>query len=65
MSQILLVRPPIGVVPEMDRADTRLAINAAQIALPAWRGRAANDRSAILRRWFDLIIANTEDLIAI
>lgn len=53
---------PIGVVPKMGSADTRLAIDAAQIALPAWRGRVAKDRSAILRRWFDLIIANTDDL---
>ena len=43
-------------------AETQRAIDAAASALPAWRARTAKDRGAILRRWFDLIIAHTEDL---
>ncbi len=38
------------------------AIAAANRAFPAWRARTAKDRSAILRKWFDLIVANTDDL---
>jgi len=39
-----------------------VAIDAASAAFPAWRARTAKERSAILRKWFDLIIANTDDL---
>ncbi|MQT77962.1 succinate-semialdehyde dehydrogenase, partial [Pseudomonas helleri] len=35
---------------------------AAQAALPAWRGKTAKERSHVLRKWFDLIMANQEDL---
>ena len=38
------------------------AVEAAERALPEWRGRTAKDRAAILRRWFDLIMANQGDL---
>jgi succinate-semialdehyde dehydrogenase/glutarate-semialdehyde dehydrogenase len=38
------------------------AIAAASRAFPAWRARTAKERSNILRKWFDLIIANTDDL---
>jgi len=40
----------------------QVAIDAAQAAFPAWRARTAKERSTILRKWFDLIIANTDDL---
>nr|WP_294865264.1 NAD-dependent succinate-semialdehyde dehydrogenase [uncultured Pseudogulbenkiania sp.] len=43
-------------------AETRRAIEAAEAALPAWRTQTAKARSAILRRWFDLIMQNQEDL---
>jgi len=52
-------------VADMGAAETQRAIAAAERALPAWRARTAKDRAAILRRWFDLILANTEDLAAL
>jgi succinate-semialdehyde dehydrogenase/glutarate-semialdehyde dehydrogenase len=42
--------------------ETRRAIEAAERAMPGWRKLAAKDRAAVLRRWFDLILANQEDL---
>jgi succinate-semialdehyde dehydrogenase/glutarate-semialdehyde dehydrogenase len=44
------------------RADAEAAIAAADAALPEWRSRTARERSTILRRWHDLIVANVEDL---
>jgi succinate-semialdehyde dehydrogenase / glutarate-semialdehyde dehydrogenase len=38
------------------------AISAANTAWPAWRGKTAKERSIILRKWFDLLMANQEDL---
>ena len=55
----------VGVVPALGAAETRRAIEAAHAALPAWRAMLAKERSAILRRLFDLMIANTDDLAAI
>jgi len=52
----------IAQVPDMGAAETRRAIAAADAALPAWRAKTAKERAAILRRWFELIIANQEDL---
>ena len=52
----------IGTAPMFDAADTRLAIEAAARALPAWRGKVAKDRSAILMKWFELMLANIDDL---
>jgi succinate-semialdehyde dehydrogenase/glutarate-semialdehyde dehydrogenase len=52
----------LGSVPNMGAAETRRAIEAADAAWPDWRERTAKDRSVILRRWFDLIMANQEDL---
>ncbi|MFL5263374.1 MAG: NADP-dependent succinate-semialdehyde dehydrogenase [Anaeromyxobacteraceae bacterium] len=52
----------LGTVPRMGAAEARRAIEAAGAALPAWRARTARDRAAVLRRWFDLILANQEDL---
>ncbi|WP_441232343.1 NADP-dependent succinate-semialdehyde dehydrogenase [Tardiphaga sp. 215_C5_N2_1] len=52
----------IGSVPKMGAAETNRAIEAANDALPSWRGRTAKERSAVLRRWFDLMMANQEDL---
>jgi len=53
---------PIGTVPKMGAAETRRAIEAANAAWPAWRARTAKERSNILRKWFDLMMANQEDL---
>ena len=49
-------------VADMGVAETRRAIDAAARALPGWRGKTAKERAGILRRWFDLITAHTEDL---
>jgi succinate-semialdehyde dehydrogenase/glutarate-semialdehyde dehydrogenase len=55
----------IGHVPNLGAAETQAAIAAAEVAQKAWAARTAKDRSSILRRWFDLMIANKEDLGAI
>jgi len=52
----------LGTVPKMGVAETRRAIEAANAAFPAWRARTAKERSVILRRWFELMMANQEDL---
>jgi succinate-semialdehyde dehydrogenase/glutarate-semialdehyde dehydrogenase len=52
----------LGTVPRMGEAETRRAIDAADAALPAWRARTAKERSAVLRRWYELMIENQEDL---
>lgn len=49
-------------VPNQGVAETRRAIQAADAAWPAWRSKTAKERAAILRRWFDLILENKEDL---
>ena len=63
----LAVRNPatgeqVGTVPKMGVDETRRAIEAANAAWPAWRSKTAKERSIILRKWFDLIMANQEDL---
>ena len=52
----------LGTVPRLGRADTRAAIDAAARAFPAWRRKTAKERAIAMRRWFDLMIANQEDL---
>src|SRR5256884_5880007 len=52
----------LGTVPKMGAEETRRAIEAADKALPAWRGKTAKERAQILRRWFDLMMANQDDL---
>jgi succinate-semialdehyde dehydrogenase/glutarate-semialdehyde dehydrogenase len=52
----------IASVPDMSGDETRAAIEAADRALPAWRKRSGKERAQILRKWFDLIIAATDDL---
>ncbi len=42
--------------------DAELAIASANAAWPAWRAKTAKERSIILRKWFDLLMANQEDL---
>jgi succinate-semialdehyde dehydrogenase/glutarate-semialdehyde dehydrogenase len=56
---------PIGTVPALGTAETRRAIEAAHRAQPAWRAMLAKDRATILRRLFDLMLANTDDLAVI
>ena len=43
-------------------AETRRAIEAAEKALPGWRSKTAKERASIMRRFFDLMIENQEDL---
>ncbi|MCB1382142.1 MAG: NAD-dependent succinate-semialdehyde dehydrogenase [Notoacmeibacter sp.] len=52
----------IGHVPNLGDAETRAAIDAAEDAQRAWAARTAKERSVILRRWYDLMIANADDL---
>jgi succinate-semialdehyde dehydrogenase / glutarate-semialdehyde dehydrogenase len=52
----------VGRVPRLGRAETRAAIDAAARAFPAWRKKTAKTRAQVLRRWFDLMMANQEDL---
>jgi succinate-semialdehyde dehydrogenase/glutarate-semialdehyde dehydrogenase len=52
----------LGVIPNLGAAETRRAIAAAAEALPAWAARTAKDRSVVLRRWFDLMLQNEQDL---
>jgi succinate-semialdehyde dehydrogenase/glutarate-semialdehyde dehydrogenase len=52
----------LGSIPNMGAAETRRAIAAAAAALPAWRARTAKERAVIMRRWFDLMTENQEDL---
>ena len=52
----------LGTIPNMGASETRRAIEAAQRAFPAWAARTAKDRATILRRWFDLMMANQDDL---
>jgi succinate-semialdehyde dehydrogenase / glutarate-semialdehyde dehydrogenase len=55
----------LGTVPKMGAEETRRAIEAADRALPAWRAKTAKERAQILRRWFDLLMANQDDLAAL
>ena len=49
-------------VPDMGAAETRRAIEAAEAAWPAWRNRTAKERAAVLRKWFELMLAHSDDL---
>ena len=52
----------IGTVPKAGRAETRIAIDRAGAAFPDWRGRTGKERATLLRKWYDLVMANQEDL---
>jgi succinate-semialdehyde dehydrogenase/glutarate-semialdehyde dehydrogenase len=52
----------IGSVPNMGKAETRQAIEAAEKAQKDWAKKTAKERSAILRKWFTLMMENQEDL---
>lgn len=52
----------IGRVPKLSAGETRRAIEAANRVLPAWSKKTAKERAAVLRKWFDLVMANQEDL---
>jgi succinate-semialdehyde dehydrogenase/glutarate-semialdehyde dehydrogenase len=52
----------LGTVPKIGADETRRAIEAADRAWPSWRAKTAKERAVILRKWFDLMMANQEDL---
>jgi succinate-semialdehyde dehydrogenase/glutarate-semialdehyde dehydrogenase len=52
-------------VPDMEAAETRRAIEAAKTAWTEWRRKSAKDRAALLRKWYDLMMANLDDLAGI
>jgi succinate-semialdehyde dehydrogenase/glutarate-semialdehyde dehydrogenase len=49
-------------MPEMDRADTEAAIAAAAAALPSFRKTTGRERSRLLRKWYQLMVDNADDL---
>lgn len=55
----------IGAVAALGGEETRMAVEAAALAYPAWRALTAKERSQILRRWYDLILLHQEDLAVI
>ncbi len=52
----------LGTVPRMGAAETRRAIEAANRAYPGWRAKLAKERAQILRRFYELMLENQEDL---
>lgn len=52
----------IADVADMGGAETKAAIAAAEKALPAWAAKSAKERSVILRRWYDLMLENIDEL---
>ncbi len=52
----------LGTIPKMGADETRRAIEAANAALPAWRAKTAKERAVVLRKFFNLMIENQEDL---
>jgi succinate-semialdehyde dehydrogenase/glutarate-semialdehyde dehydrogenase len=52
----------LAEVADLGAAETHAAIDAAAAALPAWAGRVAKDRAAVLKHWFTLIMESAEDI---
>src|SRR5687768_15905111 len=52
----------LGTVPKLGGDEARRAIEAAEHAWPAWRAKTAKERAAILRKWYELMLLNQEDL---
>src|SRR5580765_7061692 len=52
----------LGTVPKMGAEEARRAVDAAERAWPAWRAKTGKERSGVLRKWFELMMANQEDL---
>ena len=55
----------LGTIPKLGANETRRAIEAAEKAWPAWRSKTAKERANILRKWYDLMMANQDDLAVI
>ena len=52
----------LGTVPAINAAGTEAAVAAAHAAFPAWAAKTAKERAIVLRRWYELIMANADDL---
>ena len=52
----------LASVANLGPADAKAAIDAANAALPAWRSKTGKERSILLRKWYDLLMANVDDL---
>ena len=52
----------LGTVPKLGAVETRAAIDVANQAFPAWSKKTGKERAAVLRRWFDLMVENQDDL---
>lgn len=52
----------MGTVPKMGATETRRAIEAANAAFPAWAKKTGKERAGLIRKWFDLLIANADDI---
>lgn len=52
----------VGTAPEFDKADTQNAIDAAAAAFPSFRTKTGRERSKLLRKWYDLMVENSEDI---
>jgi succinate-semialdehyde dehydrogenase/glutarate-semialdehyde dehydrogenase len=55
----------LGTVPDMGAAEARRAIDAAHAAMSGWAKKTAGERARLMRKWFDLMMANQEDLAVI
>ena len=55
----------IANVADMTREDARYAIEVADKARHEWAARTGKERAAVMRKWFDLMVANADDLAAI
>jgi succinate-semialdehyde dehydrogenase/glutarate-semialdehyde dehydrogenase len=52
----------LGTVPAINAAGAETAVAAAHAAFPAWAAKTAKERALVLRRWYELIMANADDL---
>jgi succinate-semialdehyde dehydrogenase/glutarate-semialdehyde dehydrogenase len=55
-------REPLGTVPKLGARETLAAVEAAHRAFPSWAARTAKERGAVLRRWYELIVASADDI---
>lgn len=52
----------IAIIPDMGEKEAEIAVAAAYEAQKSWASKSAKERSIILRRWFDLMMENQDDL---
>ena len=64
--KLAVVNPATGAqlatVPNAGAAEARRAIESCGRAMPAWAARTGKERAALLRRWYDLMMQNVDDL---